>query len=169
MKYKLVYLCWEGWWEWLQTILFYPPTLYVRGKEQHQHENSSHYVYVHILWYVTKYVYIFGNDQDRTATDKYIFTLEGSFSLLSNLCQRITTKLVRLETLQFFWRILQIIDQGWQNLCPHADMATPGLATILETVTCKIEHPEKKNPFQSWNISFVDSVCLCGIRYLLAP
>ena len=153
----------------------------MRGKEQHQHENSSHYVYVHILWYVTKYVYIFGNDQDRTATDKYIFTLEGSFSLLSNLCQRITIKLVQLEPLQFFWRILQIIDQGWQTLCPHADMAIPGLATILETVTCKVEHggyfivasvsqfQRRRTPFQSWDISFVDSVCLCGIRYLLAP
>ena len=58
---------------------------------------------------MVKYVNIFGND---TATDKYIFTLKGSFSLLSNVCQRITTKLVQLETLKFFWRILQIIDQG---------------------------------------------------------
>ena len=48
---------------------------------------------------MVKYVNIFGND---TATDKYIFTLKGSFSLLSNVCQRIKTKLIQLETFQFF-------------------------------------------------------------------
>ena len=72
-------------------------------------------------WNVTKYMCLY-LETTRGPIEKPLTNKD----LHSNLCQRITT------TFKF---ILSLLVDKILELCRDADLATPGVATILETVT----------------------------------